>query len=132
MAFELDESKKTNMSTLDAVEKFAHLAPVLADIIDAVKDNTEVINWLKTSQSAKSKADITLGLMRLFPTVYRLCGQSIFELIAICGARTVEEVKAQPLADTIQQLKDMIFDSDLRAFFSSSSAKGAGETTSDT
>lgn len=131
MAFELDESKKANISTIDAVEKLANLAPVLADIIDEVKDNTEVINWLKTSQNAKSKAEITLGLMRIFPTVYRLCGQSIFELIAICGASTAEEIKSQPLADTIQQLKDIIFDTELRTFFTLSSEKAAEETTSD-
>ena len=71
-------------------------------------------------QNYKSEQSNRVFLFKVIPLLLKNYREDIFEILAIWSDKPVEIIKAQPFAETINQIKALWEDKDFRSFFSSS------------
>lgn len=108
------------MTTDIAIEKLCALAPVIADAAQRLTKDKEFSAFMQKYNKQRSNKIFALNILPILLKNYR---EEIYKILAIWGDKTVEEVKAQSVSVTISEVKALINDEDVRAFFSSSSAK---------
>lgn len=110
------------MTTDIAIEKLCALAPVIADAAQRLTKDKEFSAFMQKYNKQRSNKIFALNILPILLKNYR---EEIYKILAIWSDKTVDEVKAQNISTTISEVKALINDEDVRAFFSSSSAKNS-------
>lgn len=110
------------MTTDIAIEKLCALAPIIADAAQRLTKDKEFSAFMQKYNKQRSNKIFALNILPILLKNYR---EEIYKILAIWSDKTVEEVKAQSISTTISEMKALINDEDVRAFFSSSSAKNS-------
>lgn len=110
------------MTTDIAIEKLCALAPVIADAAQRLAKDKEFSAFMQKYNKQRSNKIFALNILPILLKNYR---EEIYKILAIWSDKTVDEVKAQNISTTISEVKALINDEDVRAFFSSSSAKNS-------
>lgn len=110
------------MTTDIAIEKLCALAPIIADAAQRLTKDKEFSAFMQKYNKQCSNKIFALNILPILLKNYR---EEIYKILAIWSDKTVEEVKAQSISTTISEMKALINDEDVRAFFSSSSAKNS-------
>lgn len=110
------------MTTDVAIEKLCALAPIIADTAERLAKDKEFLAFMQKYNKQRTNKIFALNILPILLKNYR---EEIYKVLAIWGDKTVEEVKAQSVSVTISEVKSLISDEDVRAFFSSSSAKNS-------
>lgn len=115
------------MTTEIVVGKLCNLAPIVADVVEKLKNEEQFIGWLKDySQAGKTKIDLTISVLKILPVLVAKCDKEFYEVLSIVNGKTVEEVKAQEFTKTVEDVKSILSNEVLRSFFTSS---GVAKTT---
>lgn len=104
--------KLSEMSTATAFETMEKLLPIVADIVSG-DDVKKVKDGLKKTDNKIVAGTSFEPIMALFLGQRR---ESMFELAAVASGESVEKVKKQPLAVTMQTLQQTI-DGEMMSFF---------------
>lgn len=115
------------MRTDIAFDKLCDIAPIISDIVDKAVEDPELIGNLKKVKDAKKKSDY----LRYFAPVLKVCKHEVFEILAIVGDKTVEEIEAQDLKETLSQAYKLLTDKEFTSFFSSSVENAEANTASE-
>lgn len=107
------------MRTDVAIEKLCNVAPVVADLAEKLSKDTEFKSLVL---STKENVNNTVFLLKMLPLLLKNYAAEAYEILSIWNDKSVEEVKAQPFAETVRQIKALFADEDLRSFFTSSPA----------
>ena len=110
------------MTTDIAIEKLCALAPIIADAAQRLTKDKEFSAFMQKYNKQRSNKIFALNILPILLKNYR---EEIYKILAIWSDKTVDEVKAQNISTTISEVKALINDEDVRAFFSSSSAKNS-------
>lgn len=110
------------MTTDIAIEKLCALAPVIADAAQRLAKDKEFLAFMQKYNKQRTNKIFALNILPILLKNYR---EEIYKILAIWSDKTVDEVKAQNISTTISEVKALINDEDVRAFFSSSSAKNS-------
>lgn len=117
------------MTTEVVVEKLCNIAPIVADVVDNLKNEEQFINWIKDySKARQSKVDSTISVLKITPFFVRKCDKEFYEILAILNDKTVEEVKAQDFSKTVEDVKSILSNEVLRSFFTSFGVTKTTET----
>ena len=110
------------MTTDIAIGKLCALAPVIADAAQRLAKDKEFLAFMQKYNKQRTNKIFALNILPILLKNYR---EEIYKILAIWSDKTVDEVKAQNISTTISEVKALINDEDVRAFFSSSSAKNS-------
>lgn len=110
------------MRTDVAIEKLCNVAPVVADLAEKLSKDTEFKSLVL---SIKENVNNTVFLLKALPLLLKNYAAEAYEILSIWNEKSVDEIKAQPFAETIRQIKALFADEDIRSFFTSSPASGA-------
>lgn len=104
------------MRTDIAIEKLCSVVPFIADIAEDLKNNQEMKDFvLQYNADKKNK----VFMIRVLPLLLKHYSKEVYEVLAILGDKTADEIKEQPFGTTFNQLKGLVEDEDFRSFFSS-------------
>ena len=107
------------MRTDVAIEKLCNVAPVVADLAEKLSKDTEFKSFIL---AAKETSNNTVFLLKVLPLLLKNYTVEAYEILSIWNEKSVEEIKAQPFAETVRQIKALFADEDIRSFFTSSTA----------
>ena len=107
------------MRTDVAIEKLCNVAPVVADLAEKLSKDTEFKSLVL---STKENVNNTVFLLKVLPLLLKNYAVEAYEILSIWNEKSVEEIKAQPFAETVRQIKALFADEDIRSFFTSSPA----------
>lgn len=107
------------MRTDIAIDKLCNVAPVIADMTEKISKDEEFKAFMETYKAEKSNR---VFLFKVIPILLKNYRNEIFEIMSVWSAKPVEIIKAQPFAETVNEIKAIWADEDFRSFFSSSSA----------
>lgn len=117
------------MRTDVAIEKLCNVAPVVADLSEKLSKDTEFKNVFLSMLEVKDgvfslKKDISRAVFvaKLLPLLLKNYAAEAYEILSVWNEKSVEEIKAQPFAVTVRQVKSLFEDEDIRSFFTSSTA----------
>lgn len=108
------------MRTDVAVEKLCEIAPILSEFSEKLAKDEE---YKKLMSSIKDNTSNKTFIFTILPFFLKNYKKEAFELLAIWSDKSVEDVKAQTIGETVKQIKELFADEDFRAFFSSSDEK---------
>ena len=106
------------MRTDVAIDKLCNIAPVFADLSEKLANDTE----FKAFMAGKKTMTNREFIFKMIPHLLKNYREEAFNILAVWNDKTVDEVKCQPLGETIAEVKSIFNDKDFRSFFSSSSA----------
>lgn len=106
------------MRTDVAIDKLCNIAPVFADLSEKLANDAE----FKAFMAGKKTMTNREFIFKMIPHLLKNYREEAFNILAVWNDKTVEEVKRQPLGETIAEVKSIFNDKDFRSFFSSSSA----------
>lgn len=107
------------MRTDVAIEKLCNVAPVVADLAEKLSKDTEFKSLVL---STKENVNNTVFLLKALPLLLKNYAAEAYEILSIWNEKSVDEIKAQPFAETVKQIKALFADEDIRSFFTSSPA----------
>ena len=107
------------MRTDVAIEKLCNVAPVVADLAEKLSKDTEFKSLVL---STKENVNNTVFLLKVLPLLLKNYAAEAYEILSIWNEKSVDEIKAQPFAETVKQIKALFADEDIRSFFTSSPA----------
>ena len=117
------------MRTDVAIEKLCNLAPIVADLSEKLSKDTEFKNVFLSMLEVKDgvfslKKDIPRAVFvaKLLPLLLKNYAKEAYEILSVWSEKSIDEVKAQPFAVTVRQVKSLFEDEDIRSFFTSSTA----------
>lgn len=102
-----------NLSTDKAVDILIEITPYVADIIND-SDLRKVIDKYKKAPEKQIEY-----FSELIPTFLKKHREPVYIILAALNETTVEEIKAQPFAVTVKQIKEIANDKELISFFTS-------------
>lgn len=105
------------MKAEEGLEKLGEMAPYIASITEKLSKDEEVMKIMRTV----TKDNTALVFMQLLPKLSKM--KELFNLVAIYFGKSEEEVKEEPLAEFLNEVKTMMLDSDIQSFTSSLSKK---------
>lgn len=109
------------MRTDVAIEKLCNVAPVVADLAEKLSKDTEFKSLVL---STKENVNNTVFLLKALPLLLKNYAAEAYEILSIWNEKSVDEIKAQPFAETVRQIKALFADEDIRSFFTSSPVSG--------
>lgn len=105
------------MRTDVAIDKLCNIAPIISEMTEKISSDEEFKTIMKSFKETPSNKVL---LLKLFPILLKNYREEIFEMLAVWEDKNVDEIKAQPFAETINQIKALWENKDFRSFFSSS------------
>lgn len=102
------------MRTDVAIEKLCNVAPVVADLADKLSKDTEFKSFIL---AAKETSNNTVFLLKVLPLLLKNYAVEAYEILSIWNEKSVDEIKAQPFAETVKQIKALFADEDVRSFY---------------
>ena len=109
------------MRTDVAIDKLCNIAPLLAELSDKLAADKEFKAMMNTRKNMNNR-EFIFKFLPYFINNYR---EEALNILAVWNEKTVDEVKAQGIGETIAEVKTIFADKDFRSFFSSSSASGS-------
>lgn len=106
------------MRTDIAIDKLCNVAPVIADMTEKLSKDEEFKAFM---QNYKAEQSNRVFLFKVIPLLLKNYREDIFEILAVWSDKPVEAIKAQPFAETVNEIQTIWADEDFRGFFSSSS-----------
>lgn len=106
------------MRTDIAIDKLCNVAPVIADMTEKLSKDEEFKAFMLNYKAEQSNR---VFLFKVIPLLLKNYREDIFEILAVWSDKPVEAIKAQPFAETVNEIKTIWADEDFRSFFSSSS-----------
>ena len=103
------------MRTDIAVEKLCNVMPTIAEMAEKLKASDDFKKFLI---GYKDKKTNKVFMLKVFPLLLKLCENEVYEILATMFDKEIEEVKGQPITDTITQAKRLFSDEDFKSFFS--------------
>lgn len=100
------------MKTNDAVTMICNVAPYMYDLVDSIKRDNELIQELK-----EHKNDKVYLLFKIAPKLLKVNPNAMYSIIGELSGKTAEEVANQSIGITLNQLKKIGEDEDIRSFF---------------
>ena len=104
------------MRTEDAIDKLCDIAPIIADIGEKAKNDQEFKDFLAGYNKAK---DNRMFVLRVLPVLVKHYKEDAYAILSIWTEKPIDEIKEQSLGVTINEMKAIFEDEDIRAFFSS-------------
>lgn len=104
------------MRTEDAIDKLCDIAPIIADIGEKAKNDQEFKDFLAGYNKDKDNRTFVL---RVLPVLVKNYKEDMYSILSIWTEKPIEEIKEQSLGVTIKEMKAILEDEDIRAFFSS-------------
>lgn len=106
------------MRTDVAIDKLCNIAPVIADLSEKLANDAEFKSFMNGRKNMSNREFV----FKFLPHVLKNYREEAFNILAVWNDKTVDEVKSQPIGETIAEVKSIFNDKDFRSFFSSSSA----------
>lgn len=102
--------------TDNAIDMYIELAPAIDGLTTKLKGNTE---WAAAYRAYMESKDNNTVLFRLVPALLKAAKNEVYELIAVYEGKTVDDIKAQPIQETIQVVMEVFNNKELTDFFTS-------------
>ena len=102
------------MTTEQALDKMAAMAPYIGEIFDD-KDASEVLKAVREEKGETQVGKTVAKLLPLFAGKHR---DALMNIVAISSDMAVEEVRAQPILDTIGAMQHAMIDEAMMFFVS--------------
>ena len=112
------------MRTDIAFDKLVKIIPIIAELRPKLKGDEKLkafFDSYRKKQGDDGEENVPDNLdfvMSMIPFLFGDYKEYVFEILAIVGDKTAEEVKAQPFTETLAQIKEIIANKDLVNFFS--------------
>lgn len=124
--------KLSELSTDRALDVMCELTPYVSSIIED-DEILAALNNVMPAPSDGGDADRSRldgikmigGMVKITPLLLKTHRPDVYGILSVVYEKTVDEISAQPITDTIQQVRGVFQDSDLLSFFKSS-AQQAG------
>jgi hypothetical protein len=104
------------MGAKSQLEKFAKFSPIIADLLDRIKGDSECVEMIRKS---KGKLQSYSAVFRLLP--YFVKYDEFYELIGVYFGKTAEEIENESIQVFNDQIKTMSNDKTFTDFFQSTS-----------
>lgn len=111
------------MRTDVAIDKLCNIAPIIANMAEELAHDEEFKKI--TIDYAAKKMTQGVFMLRVIPIILKSHRENAFEILSVWKGKSVDEIKAQSIGVTINEVKEIFNDEDFRSFFSSSSASGS-------
>lgn len=119
--------KLSELSTDRAADVLCELTPYVHNIVTD-KDIGENIGKAADTNGLTKYGVVMLFMDRLCASVPALLKNrrpDVYGILSVLGERTVEEIAAQPLLDTLAQIHDALYDEAMVSFFKSFARRDA-------
>lgn len=120
----------SELSTDQALDALCELTPYVANIasdegvVGAVGKIVDVGDGLNLF----GKGLLLVERMgEIVPALLRTHRHDVYGILSVLNERTVADIAAQPVMDTVQQVRELFQDEELLAFFRSSARRGQNE-----
>lgn len=121
--------KLSDLGTDECLDVLCTIAPS----IQAIVEDKDIMTALGKAIDKKglTKAGVLMTaaskLVGAVPLLFKAHREDVYNILSTVGGVTVEEVKAQNMLDTMQQLKEILQDKPLLDFFGLSKRGDSGE-----
>lgn len=122
--------KLSELSTDRALDVLCELTPYVSN----VASDDAVVSAVGKVVKPKDETNVYgAGLMlmermgEIVPLLLKTHRPDVYGVLSVLNEKTAEEIAAQPVGDTIRQIKDVLRDSELLDFFKSSARRGQSE-----
>lgn len=138
--------KLSELSTDRALDVLCELTPCIANIME----DEQIVNGLDAimpdrpsdaGESGEKKngtnkieqngfvvgVQMMGGLSKLAPVLLRNHRDDVYTILSVLNEKTTAEIAAQPVMDTIRQVREVLQDTELLSFFKSSAQQGQTE-----
>lgn len=126
--------KLSELNTDRALDVLCELTPYASNIMEDEQILSALDGFLGQSRAEKPEngnenngADAPVDGIRMFggmvkniPLLLKTHRADVYGILSIMNERSVVEISTQPIKDTIQQVREMLEDNELMAFFKSS------------
>lgn len=125
--------KLSEMSTDRALDVLCELTPAIANIVDD-KDIISGLTDIMPNESVKESDNLSYGVRiicgagKLAPTILKTHRDDVYTILSVLNEKPVAEIAAQPVLDTIRQVREAFQDEDLLSFFRSSARRAKTES----
>ena len=119
--------KLSELTTDRALDVLCELTPAVANIVEdkavasalerAIPEKKEDPEKEESASNFSSGLKIFGEIGRLAPVLLKNHRRDVYTILSVVNERPVEEISAQPLMNTVRQVREMLRDSDLLAFF---------------
>lgn len=123
--------KLSELSTDRALDVLCELTPYVSN----VASDDAVVSAVGKVVKPKDETNVYgAGLMlmermgEIVPLLLKTHRPDVYGVLSVLNEKTAEEIAAQPVGDTIQQIKDVLRDSELLDFFKSSARQAQTES----
>lgn len=101
----------------------------ITPLIENLTTDKEVVALVKDIQNnGSNQEDKSKQLMfKLIPIVLKNNRETVYKVIATCFGKNAEDIKAQKVSETINQVKEILKDNELLSFFTLSKPTEATE-----
>lgn len=139
--------KLSDLSTDKALDVLCELTPYAANIMEDEKILSALDGFMNDGMAAKrgneddggdkdvandnneATTGIRMfgGMIKTIPLLLKTHRPDVYGILSILNEKNVEEIAAQPVRETVRQLRDAFQDKDLLAFFNPSARQGQNE-----
>lgn len=122
--------KLSELSTDRALDILCELTPSVASIMEDEEILSALDNITSTDKpddSEKSHLDgikMMGGMVKIAPVLLKTHRPEVYNILSVMNEQPVAGIAAQPIKDTIQQVRELFQDNDLLSFFKSSAQRG--------
>lgn len=106
------------MRTDVAIDKLIDIAPVIYAVKEKLSNDDKFAVFMRDFKANGGGDNIDFTL-KFIPHLLKVCKEEVYQILAIINDVSEDELKAQSIIKTINQIKDLIKDEDIRSFFSS-------------
>lgn len=102
------------MKTNDAVTKLCNVAPYMYELVTDIKNDDAFIKELKSNLN-----DRIYLIFKVFPKLLKINPTALYSIIGEIFDKSADEVAEQPIGVTLNEIKQLWEDEDIKSFFSS-------------
>lgn len=121
--------KLSQLTTDEFLDKVCDLTPLFEKLIKDEELNKIIKDKLILSENiSKEEANTLIAdkgidkIFKLIPIILKKNRETIYNIMSIVNDKTIEEIQSQKIFDTIQEIKDIILDEEIRSLFFSLTA----------
>lgn len=114
--------KLSELNTDRAMDVLVEMTPFLCNIAADKALTDELKRKISVSKNASQAEMITAGaakIITLIPLIFKDHKADVLGILAVNANKNLEEIAAQPITETIGQIREIVQDKDLLDFFKS-------------
>lgn len=118
--------KLSEFNTNEAADVLCEITPLLANIVTDDALIAQIGTAIKTDGMSKTGMymEICRRISAATPVLMKTHREDVFGLLAVLNGKSTKEIGAQPLMETMGQIKDALQDKELITFFGSLAPQG--------